>query len=94
MADNARIRFQTETASVYLLTRAEGGTRWHRESASLGSGPLRCDNGVLVRWPAVIELGASCELWTEPIDPPFARLVWTSRIVAFLTVDPPAEGVT
>lgn len=92
MAENARIRFQTETGSVYVLTRTEGAMCWHRESATFGCRPLRSDNGILARWPAVIELGASCELWSEPINPPFALLVWTSRMIAFLRVDQPAEG--
>lgn len=94
MAAPERIRFRTETGSVYILTRSDVGMCWHRESATLGSGPLRSDNGVLLCWPELIELGERCELLSEPINPPFVRLVWTTRIVAFLAVDEPAEGVT
>jgi hypothetical protein len=90
VADEARIRFQTETGSVYVLTRDAAGMCWQRESVTLASGPLRSDSGPLLSWPEVIELGQRCELWSEPINPPWLRLVRTSRIVAFL--DKPAEG--
>jgi hypothetical protein len=66
---------------------------WHRESASLGSGPLRSDNDILTRWPQVIELGERCNLLSEPINPPFARLLRTWRMVAYLAMDEPAEGL-
>jgi hypothetical protein len=90
-ASPERIRFQTETGSVYVLNRDGERMCWHRESVTLGSGPLRSDNGILLRWPSAIELGERCELLSEPINPPWPRLVLTSRIVALLDV--PAEGV-
>ena len=84
-------RFQTETGSVYALTRAGEEMHWRRESATLASGPLRSDGGILTAWPA-IELGERCDLWCEPINPPWPRLVRTSRIVALLN-DEPLEGL-
>lgn len=39
---------------------------------------------MLTAWPPILELGERCMLWSEPINPPFPRLVRTSRIVAFL----------
>lgn len=83
-SSHERIRFQTETGSVYALTRNDEAMCWHRESVTLGSGPLRSDGGVLTDWPPILELGERCMLWSEPINPPFRRLVRTSRIVAFL----------
>jgi hypothetical protein len=85
------IRFRTETGSVYVLTRSDEGMCWHRESATLASGPLRSDHGVLLWWPDVIAIGERCELWSEPINPPSTRMVWTTEIVAFLDEEP-AEG--
>lgn len=93
-ACSSRIRFQIETGSVYALTRNDEGMCWHRESVTLGSGPLRSDGGVLKQWPSITELGERCVLWSEPINPPYLRLVRTSRIVAFLdaSCEQPAEG--
>jgi hypothetical protein len=83
VATATRVRFRTETGSVYLLTQDEEGMRWQRETATLGSGVLRSDHGVLLAWPE-FELGQRCKLRCEPINAPFERLVWSSRVVAFL----------
>ncbi|HJP89050.1 MAG TPA: hypothetical protein VJ850_08455 [Candidatus Limnocylindrales bacterium] len=79
-----RIRFQTETGSIYELSRsAAGAMAWRRLSATLASGDLRSDRGTLVDWPEVV-VGGRCFLLSEPINPPFPRLVSTSFVVAIL----------
>ena len=79
-----RVRFQTETGSIYELARAASGeTTWQRLSATLASGPLRTDGGRLLEWPEVI-IGARCVLQCEPLNPPAPRIVATSFVVTFL----------
>lgn len=83
-----RIRFRTETGSIYVLERFDSDAMlWHRESTTLASGVLRTEAGILTHWPSTIELGECVDLWCYPINPPLPRLVQTSRIVAFLPVD-------
>ncbi|HEY4266869.1 MAG TPA: hypothetical protein VGM94_01635 [Galbitalea sp.] len=83
-----RIRFRTETGSVYVVERFDSDAMlWHRESATLASGRLRTDAGTLMRWPPTIEIGEPVDLLSSPINPPLPRLVRTTRIVAFLEVD-------
>ena len=79
-----RVRFQTETGSVYELTRAASGKMsWQRLSATLVSGPLRTDGGRLLAWPEVV-VGARCLLMCEPLNPPAPRVVATSFVVTLL----------
>lgn len=85
--DIERIRFQTETGSVYEISRDEDGMRWRRLSATLGSGRLRDEGARLVAWPTV-RLGERCELLSEPLVPPFGRQVQTSWVVAILEAEP------
>lgn len=76
--------FQTETGSVYELTRyANGQMAWVRRSSTLASGRLRAQGGRLLEWPEVF-VGARCTLLSEPINPPFTRVVRTSFVVAIL----------
>jgi hypothetical protein len=77
-----RLRFQTETGSVYEIVADATGMRWHR-TPGLGSGVLRSEEGVLVAWPDV-RLGSGCVLLCEPYAPPFPRLVVTSIVVGVL----------
>jgi len=84
---STRVRFRTETGSIYEVSRDAEGMRWKRLSATLASGPLRSEGGVLTAWPD-FALGERCELRSEPINPPWPRVVQTSWIVAFLEVDP------
>jgi hypothetical protein len=86
-----RVRFRTETGSIYELVRDAEGMRWKRLSATLASGPLRSDSGVLTEWPD-FRLGERCDLWSEPINPPWDRIVLTTRIVAFLEVEVEVEA--
>jgi hypothetical protein len=86
-----RVRFRTETGSIYELVRDAGEMRWKRLSATLASGPLRSDNGVLTAWPD-FTLGEPCVLWSEPMNPPWDRIVMTTRIVAFLEVQTERSG--
>jgi hypothetical protein len=87
------VRFRTETGSVYEVVRDAEGMRWRRLSATLASGPLRSEQGDLTAWPD-LALGERCELWSEPINPPWPRIVLTTQIVAFLEIeaDGPAGG--
>jgi len=79
-----RIRFQTETGSIFELTRTRTGAMyWQRLSATLASGVLRTDGGRLLAWPEVV-IGARCQMLSEPIDAPFPRGVATSFVVARL----------
>jgi hypothetical protein len=88
MATMERIRFRTETGSVYVLEQFDSDAMlWHRESATVASGRLRSDAGILMRWPPTIELGERVELLSYPLNPPSPRFVWTSRVVAFLEID-------
>lgn len=66
-----------------MLEAIDGRMQWHREAATLSSGPLRSEGGELIVWPRIV-LGERCELYSEPINPPWTRLVWTSRIVSIL----------
>jgi hypothetical protein len=87
------VRFQTETGSVYEVVRDAEGMRWKRLSATLASGPLRFRQGELTEWPE-FSLCEPCALRSEPINPPWERIVLTTRIVAFLKVEAesPAEA--
>lgn len=79
-----RVRFQTETGSVYeLLRAAEGAMTWSRLSATMASGTLRNERGTLLEWPEVV-VGGRCFLLCEPVNPPCPRLVSTSFVVAIL----------
>lgn len=79
-----RIRFQTETDSVYQLTRlATGEMTWRRLSTTMVSGTLRTEHARLLEWPEVA-IGARCHLVSEPINPPYPRFVITSVVVAIL----------
>jgi hypothetical protein len=78
-----RVRFQTETGSVYEIVRDARGMRWRRLTATLGSGPLRNDGANLLSWPEV-RVGERCSLPSESLAPPFPRLVFTSVVVAIL----------
>lgn len=90
-----RIRFRTETGSVYRLERFDADAMvWHRESTTRRSGVLRSDGGILMRWPPRIELGESVELLSYPINPPLLRVVRRTRIVAFMPVDEPIAVLT
>jgi len=84
----ARLRFRTETGSVYELSRDAEGMRWRRASATLSSGVLRSEEGRLLAWPAVA-VGHRCGLWSEPVAPPWARLVLTSAVVEILDAGTP-----
>jgi len=67
--------------------------RWKRRSATLASGPLRSGEGELTEWPE-FALGEPCVLRSEPINPPWERIVTTTPIVAFLEIQAksPAEA--
>ena len=80
------LRFRTETGSTYDVVRDADGMRWCRRSVTLASGQLRSESGILLAWPKT-RLGERCALWSEPINPPWTRIVRTSRIVAFLEID-------
>jgi hypothetical protein len=82
-ASDERIGFQTETGSVYELRRTSSAMTWQRVSATLASGVLRSEGGVLVSWPQV-SVGARCHLLCEPMNRSFTRLVSTSLVVAML----------
>jgi len=87
MSKTERIRFQTETGSVYELVRTEAGEMsWARLSATLASGDLRNAGGRLLHWPEVV-IGARCDLIGEPLNPPFPRAVRTSFVVAIIDAD-------
>jgi hypothetical protein len=78
------VRFQTETGSIYQLTRvATGAMSWSRLSATMASGTLRTEGGALREWPEVV-IGRRCHLIGEPVNPPFPRFVSTSFVVAIL----------
>jgi len=78
------VRFQTETGSIYELTRTRSGAMfWQRLSATMASGVLRTNGGRLLAWPEVV-IGARCQMLGEPINPPFLRRVDTSFVVAIL----------
>lgn len=81
----ARIRFRTETGSLYEVTYDAGRMTWRRVP-SLASGVLRSESGVLLVWPEIV-LGQRCQLWSEPLVPSFPRLVLTSIVVAVLDVE-------
>jgi hypothetical protein len=87
-----RVCFRTETGSVYAVSRDAEAMRWRRLSVTLASGVLRSDRGELTEWPN-FALGEPCVLLSEPINPPWDRIVLTTRIVAFLEVEaePSAE---
>jgi hypothetical protein len=85
-----RVRFQTETGSIYEISRDAEGRRWRRISATLASGPLRNEGAELVRWPEV-RVGERCPLVSVPFIPSLQRLVLTSTVVAILAGEPPAE---
>jgi hypothetical protein len=82
-----RIRFRTETGSIYEISRDAEGMRWRRLSATLGSGPLRNEGAELLRWPKV-RVGERCTLISEPLVPPLTRIVLTSTVVAILAPEP------
>ena len=88
----AHVRFQTETGSIYEITRDSEGMRWRRLSATLASGTLRNDGAPLLRWPTV-RVGERCALLSEPFVPPLPRLVWTSNVVAILEREKKATDV-
>lgn len=89
----ARLRFRTETGSVCELRRDALGMRWRRVSATLASGVLRSEEGRLLAWP-VVEVGRRCALWSEPIVPPWPRLVLTSEVVGLLVAESPPPTAT
>lgn len=89
-AESQTIRFQTETGSVYEISRDIDGMRWRRLSATLASGTLRNDGAALLSWPDV-RVGDRCVLPSEPFMPPFPRVVWTSEVVAILEHELPGE---
>jgi hypothetical protein len=84
-----RVRFRTETGSIYEISRDSEGMRWRRLSATLASGPLRNDGARLLQWPEV-RVGERCRLLSEPFVSRFPRLVLTSSVVAIL--DPARES--
>ncbi|HYK95253.1 MAG TPA: hypothetical protein VE011_05205 [Candidatus Dormibacteraeota bacterium] len=86
-----RVRFQTETGSVYEIVRDTRGMRWRRLTATLASGPLRNDGADLLSWPEV-RVGERCSLLSEPFTPPFPRTVFTSVVVAILEREPGGES--
>lgn len=89
-AEREVIRFQTETGSVYEVSRDVDGMRWRRLSATLASGTLRNDGAELLRWPDIL-IGHPCTLDSEPFVPPFPRVVWTSEVVAILEHQVPKQ---
>lgn len=89
-AESQTIRFQTETGSVYEISRDVDGMRWRRLSATLASGTLRSDGASLLSWPDV-RVGDRCVLPSEPFVPPFPRVVWTSEVVAILEHQVPMQ---
>jgi hypothetical protein len=88
--EDEHVRFQTETGSIYEISRDAEGMRWRRLSATLASGPLRNEGAELVRWPEV-RVGERCPLVSVPFIPSLQRLVLTSTVVAILSGEPPAE---
>lgn len=88
-----RIRFRTETGSVYEIVREGPTMTWRRLSTTLASGVLRSEEGRLLAWTAVT-IGERVELLSEPIVPQpdkhgrNARLVRTSRAVAIDEQEP------
>jgi hypothetical protein len=80
-----RIRFRTETGSLYEVIRDERSMAWSRVP-TLSSGKLRTATGRLLTWPEVT-VGRHCLLICEPLLPPLARLVVTSLVVAVLECD-------
>jgi hypothetical protein len=82
-AEREIIRFQTATGSVYEVARNSEGMRWQRVTATFASGVLRNEGARLLRWPEV-RVGESCLLLSEPLVPPYTRIVWTSAVVAIL----------
>jgi hypothetical protein len=78
-----RIRFRTETGSIYEVIRDEAGMRWRRLSSTRGSGPLRTEGASLLTWPEIV-VGERCSLWSEPYVAGIPRLVHTSVVVAVL----------
>lgn len=82
-AEREIIRFQTATGSVYEISRKPDGMRWQRITATFASGVLRNEGARLLEWPKV-RVGQSCQLLSEPLNPPDLRLVSTSAVVAIL----------
>jgi hypothetical protein len=82
-AAHERIRFRTETGSVYQITRDSEGMGWVRLSATLASGILRTEAAKLLEWPR-LKVGNRCDLWSEPLVPPLLRLVQTSLVMEIL----------
>ena len=66
-----------------IVRTASGGMDWRRLSATLASGKLRSEGGALLDWPEVV-VGGRCFMLSEPVKPPFVRLVSTSFVVAIL----------
>jgi hypothetical protein len=91
MAPAERIRFQTETGSVYEVSRDASGMRWRRLAATLASGDIRGEYGPLIAWPEVV-VGQRCRLLSAPVNDPFLRRVTTSRVVAI--VEREVDGLT
>ena len=79
--EDSKVRWRTETGSVYEIERDGAGMRWRRVEATLGSGVLRNDDWPLLEWPE-IEVGWSAVLVGPPlIAGADARIVRTSRVV-------------
>lgn len=84
-----RVRFRTETGSVYEIARDGRGMRWSRLSATLASGPLRSSSPwPLLRWPR-LALGEGVELVGPPyVEDSEARVVLTTRVVEIVEDEP------
>lgn len=77
-----RLRFRTETGSVYELTRDGADMRWTR-TPTMASGVLGVERGPLAAWPAVMP-GYRAALMCEPDDESGLIRVITSRVVEIL----------
>lgn len=80
-----KLIFQTETESIYILTKNWfGRMRWQRVKSN-NSGMLRKEKGILLSWPAIV-VGERARLEDSKIQPGCTQhFVHTSRVTGITT---------
>lgn len=78
-----RLRFRTETGSIYEVARDAPVIRWARTSTTDASGFLGVEGGTLTAWPAVLVGYRATLSVDEGVGAP-ALFVHTSRVVEIL----------